>query len=306
MSNIASKNIFTVLNTIIDFIRYGITEAQRYQVFYGHGTDNPWDDIWSLISGLLNLPFDCNPIIFHANLTLEEKNIIFEKLQQRIIERIPVPYLLKKASFCDLSFYVDERVLIPRSPIAELIRQQFSPWIDPNNISKILDMCTGSGCIAIACCYNFDDITVDAVDISADALAVAKINCDNHHLNAQINLLQSNSFEKLPKVLYDVIIANPPYVGDDEMSTLPLEYTHEPDLALRATNNGLTIIENILKHAHEYLAAHGVLIMEVGNSQEELIIQYPEVPFIWLEFEYGGSGVLMLRYDELVKFYKFF
>ena len=294
-----TPTILAELHTIVYFLRYGITQANLYQLTYGHGTDNAWDDIWSLIAGSLHLDLDCNPILLHARLTLSEKMMLDKILNQRIIERIPVPYLLKEAHFCDLTFYVDERVLIPRSPIAELILQQFTPWIDENAVHNILDMCTGSGCIAIACCYAFPDALVDAVDISLKALAVAEINRNNHQVADRLSLFISDCWDDIPHKLYDIIIANPPYVSDMEMATLPKEYYHEPDLALRAANNGLAIIEKILVNAVNYLSKNGILVIEVGSSQEELLLAYPHIPFTWLHFEHGGNGVFLLTYEQL-------
>lgn len=287
--------------TILDFLRFGLSRAHAEALYYGHGTDNAWDDMHALVLGSLSLPFDVDRMLLQARLTNEEKAMLCRQLERRITERVPVPYLTHKAYFCDLEFYVDERVLIPRSPIAELIRYQFSPWVTEEKVVRILDLCTGSGCIAIACCYAFPDALVDAVDISSDALDVAKINCERHGVQDILTLIQSDCFENVPYETYDLIVSNPPYVGHEEMETLPAEYRHEPTLALETENNGLAIVEKILRHAHLYLSDQGILVVEVGNSEEALIAAYPDVPFTWLEFERGGQGVFLLTKEQLTE-----
>lgn len=292
------------LTTILDFLRYGISQANQHGLVYGHGTDNSEDDIWSLIASTLSLPFDVNPLFLHAKLTEDEKIKLTDRLVARIIKRIPVPYLLQEAHFCGLSFFVDERVLIPRSPLAELIQQQFSPWVEPDNVTRILDLCTGSACIAIACCEAFPEARVDAVDLSTHALEVATINQQRYHLEERLHLIHSDCWANVPKgCRYDIIVSNPPYVSDDEMSTLPAEYGHEPDLALRAANHGLAVVEKILSHAHHYLSEQGILVVEVGNSQEALMEAYPDVPFVWLEFAHGGDGVFLLTAEQLLSYF---
>ncbi|STX29629.1 adenine specific methylase [Legionella beliardensis] len=291
------------LNTIADFLRFGLTQANSHDLYYGHGTDNAWDDIRSLILGSLALPFDVEPFLLQTQLTTPEKQLLARQLERRIEERIPVPYLTKQTYFCDLHFYVDERVLIPRSPIAELIERQFSPWVDPFKVDRILDLCTGSGCIAIACSYAFPHAIIDAVDLSEEALQVATINCQRHQLDGIVNLIQSDCWQNVPKERYDIIISNPPYVGDAEMLTLPPEYLHEPDMALRTPSNGLAIVNEILSQAHNYLAKDGVLIVEVGNSEEELVKAYPDLSFTWLEFENGGQGVFLLTAQQLKDYF---
>lgn len=292
------------LNTILDFLRFGFSEANKAGLYYGHGTDNAWDDISALILTSLSLPFDVDPSLFHSQLTSAEKLLLVERLEQRIQDRIPVPYLTKEAFFSGLSFYVDERVLIPRSPLAELIDQQFFPWIKSEQVHEILDLCTGSACIAIACCYAFPDASVDASDISEEALSVAAINVQRYELSDQLNLMRSDCFDEIPLKKYDLIVSNPPYVGQDEMLTLPREYQHEPKLALQAQDNGLAIVEKILFHAHDYLTEHGILVVEVGNSDIALMDAYPNVPFTWLEFERGGHGVFLLTSQQIKDHFK--
>jgi ribosomal protein L3 glutamine methyltransferase len=244
-----------------------------------------------------------DPVMLNARLTVREKKYLGQQLEKRINQRVPVPYLIQEAYFADLPFYVDERVLIPRSPIAELIHDQFSPWIKAEQVTHILDLCTGSGCIAIACCYAFPEASVDAVDISAEALAVAAINREQLAVEEQLTLIESDCFAAVTRRNYDVIVSNPPYVGKEEMQSLPDEYRHEPVLALETANNGLAIIEKILNSAHAYLSDQGILIVEVGNSEEALCEAYPSVPFTWLEMSQGGQGVFLLTKQQLAEFF---
>ena len=289
--------------TIVDFLRFGLSQANKQPLHFGHGTDNAWDDILTLVLGCLKLPHDVSPVLLHARLTDTEKAMLCEQLEQRILARVPVPYLTHEAHFCDLTFYVDERVLIPRSPIAELIRNQFAPWIDEDEVGRVLDMCTGSACIAIACCEAFPEALVDAVDISPEALSVAEINRKRHGVQDQLTLIESNCFDSVPAVKYDIIVSNPPYVGQDEMKTLPDEYRHEPVLALETENNGLALVEQILRCAPSYLSDHGILVVEVGNSEQALADAYPHVPFTWLDFEHGGQGVFLLTAQQVNEYF---
>lgn len=289
--------------TILDFLRFGISEASRHDLYYGHGSDNALDDMSALILGALSLPFDSDYRLLAARLTPEEKSRLAYLLECRIQKRVPVSYLTNTALFCGLSFYVDERVLIPRSPIAELINQHFSPWINPDSVEHVLDLCTGSACIAIACSYAFPHALIDAVDISPDALAVAEINRARHGLQDDVRLIESDCFDNVPDVRYQLIVSNPPYVGDEEMDSLPEEYRHEPDIALRTGHNGLAVVEKILANAHNWLSNDGILVVEVGNSEEALIDAYPELPFTWLDFEHGGQGVFLLTCEQLKAFF---
>lgn len=291
------------LVTILDFLRFSLSCATEAQLYYGHGTDNVWDDMRSLILRSLSLPHEVDPMLLNARLTTNEKKYLCQQLEKRINQRVPVPYLIKEAYFFDLPFYVDERVLIPRSPIAELIREQFSPWIEEDRVHQILDLCTGSGCIAIACCYAFPEALVDAVDISSEALAVAAINKERLEVDEQLTLIESDCFDAVPAKCYDIIVSNPPYVGKEEMQTLPDEYRHEPVLALETSNNGLSIVEKILKTAHAYLSDHGVLVVEVGNSEDALCEAYPSVPFTWLEMSHGGQGIFLLTKQQLEEYF---
>lgn len=287
------------LYTIRDFIRWAVSQFNEAGLYYGHGTETAWDDAVALILHTIHLPHDINPIVLDARLTQSERKTLLNIIQKRTHERIPVPYLTHEAWFADLPYYVDERVLIPRSPIAELIENHFQPWIS-QPIENILDLCTGSGCIAIACAKAFPESTVDAIDISADAIEVCKINISRHEAEDQVYAYQADLFNGLPSKKYDLIISNPPYVDAADMAALPPEFQHEPVLALEAGKEGLDIVLRILQEAKNYLTPKGILIVEVGNSEIALSEKFPDIAFTWLEFQRGGGGVFMLTYQQLV------
>ncbi|STP81657.1 50S ribosomal protein L3 glutamine methyltransferase [Edwardsiella ictaluri] len=288
------------LHTIQDMLRWTVSRFNAAEVYYGHGTDNAWDEAVQLVLPTLYLPMDIPEDMRSARLTLSERHRIVERVIRRINERIPVAYLTNKAWFCGHEFYVDGRVLVPRSPIGELIDNRFSGLIghEPRNI---LDMCTGSGCIAIACAYAFPQAEVDAVDISSDVLAVTEHNIQQHGLEQQVTPIRSDLFRELPPLRYDLIVTNPPYVDEEDMSDLPDEFRHEPALGLAAGSDGLKLVRRILACAPDYLSDDGVLICEVGNSMVHLMAQYPELPFVWLEFDNGGDGVFMLTRQQLLE-----
>ena len=271
-------------------------------LFFGHGTDNARDEAVYLALGVLDLPFDASDEQLGRHTSVIEQERIEALADARIKTRKPVAYLLNKVWFAGLPFYVDERVLIPRSPIAELIRERFAPWIKPVAVKHILDLGAGSGCIAIACAAAFPEAIVDATDISAAALAVADINRARHDLAPRINLIRSDLFSALGQRRYDIIVSNPPYVADEEMLALPVEYRHEPSLALAGGEAGLDVVERILSDARVYLSPRGILVMEVGNGRVALEEKYPDVPFIWLDFECGGEGVFVIMGEELRNF----
>lgn len=277
------------------------TEKQFSQadLYYGHGTDNALDEAFYLVMSAARLEFDCGDEKLDEPIQQDVLSHIESLIDKRINQRIPVAYLVNQAWFAGREFYVDERVLIPRSPFAELITSQFMPWLSFNNVHSILDIGTGSACIPIACAYEFPHAEIDAVDIDDDALEVAKINIEKHGFNDRVHVYKSNLFEQLKDKKYDLIISNPPYVGHDEMQTLPEEYSHEPGHALEASDNGLELVGQILKQASAHLNEGGVLAVEVGNSMDALIERYPELPFIWLEFENGGEGVFLLNKSDL-------
>lgn len=287
------------LQTIRDFIRYAASRFNASQIYFGHGTDNAWDEAIALILHELHIPYQLLAGVMDAKLTTEEKTHLLNLIDTRIEKRIPVPYLTHEAWFAGLAFYVDERVLIPRSPIAELIENGFQPWRDPEDIHSILDLCTGSGCIAIACAKTFPDAEIVASDISAEALAVAKINCLRHHVEDQVELVQSDLFKSMPAKRFDLIVSNPPYVSQEEMDELPEEYRHEPVHGLHSGTHGLDATLEILRTAKDFLTENGALIVEVGNSEFALSELHPDFPFTWIEFERGGGGVFMVTASEL-------
>jgi len=287
------------LKTIRDYGRYAASRFNEAGLFFGHGTDNAWDDAMALILHTLHLPHNINPAVLDANLTADEQQKIQTLIDKRVESRTPVPYLTKEAWLAGMAFYVDERVLIPRSPIAELIENHFEPWVMYDDVHRILDLCTGSGCLAIIAAKAFPDAEVDASDISPDALTVAKVNVLRHSVENQVQLLQSDLFTTIPEKKYDIIISNPPYVSLEEMASLPAEYKHEPELGLTAGQKGLDFATQILKDASRYLSENGILIVEVGNSEYALAEQYPDLPFTWLEFQRGGGGVFLLTAEQL-------
>ena len=270
------------------------------QLHYGHGTDNAFDEAVWLVTHQLGFS-PAEPLPGPDDLVPQDKELAVEMvLRQRIETRKPLAYLLNSAWFCGLEFYVDERVIVPRSPIAELIENEFSPWI-LSPPEKILDLCTGSGCIAIACAMQFSQATVYASDLSEDALAVAEINRRKHLLARRVILLQADIFHGLPEQRYDLIVSNPPYVDAEVLAALPEEYQREPELSLAAGEDGLNIVRRILRQAERFLTDNGVLICEVGDSEVALQNAYPDVPFLWLEFEFGGHGVFLLHAHDLRK-----
>jgi ribosomal protein L3 glutamine methyltransferase len=289
------------LQTIRDYIRFATSRFHEAGLYYGHGTDNAWDEAILLVLRSLHLPHDINAAVLDAHLTKDEQIAVTKLIEKRANERIPVSYLIHEAWFAGLSFYVDERVLIPRSPIAELIENQFSPWLaaSVDEVENILDLCTGSGCIAIACAKAFPEAKLDASDISVDALAVAKINVLRHGVESQVTLHQSDLFDALPPKQYDIIVTNPPYVSLEEMATLPPEYTHEPELGLAAGKEGLDFVMRILREAKRYLKSDGLLVVEVGNSEEALAKRFPHIPFTWMEFQHDSGGVFVLTAKQL-------
>lgn len=285
--------------TVRDFIRWAVTQFNQEELVYGHGTDNAWDEAVNLVLTSLHLPPDIDTSVLDARLTVVEKCLIAERIKRRVEERIPVPYLVNEAWFAGLNFYVDERVIIPRSPIAELLEDEFSPWAEQENVNSILDLCCGSGCIAISAALAFPNAMVDAVDLSLDAIEVANINVQRFGLEESVQVIHSDLFNALEGKQYDIIVSNPPYVGDAEYNALPAEYAHEPQQALLCDEEGLEIVRRILAQALNYLTPTGLLIVEVGFSQELLEAQYPGVPFTWLQFDRGGEGVFLLTANEL-------
>jgi ribosomal protein L3 glutamine methyltransferase len=285
--------------TVAELIRGVEKEFARAGLYFGHGTDNALDEAAWLVGSALQLA----PHELDAHLedrpTPAQQNAIRALVEKRINTRQPLAYLLQEAWFAGLKFYVDERVLVPRSLTAEFIAERFQPWIDPARVRRILDLCTGSGCMAIACAYAFPEARVDAADISQAALAVARINVENHGLRERVQLIHSDLFSGLSDARYDLIVTNPPYVARAEMETLPPEYRHEPALALASGAQGLDAVTRILAAAPAHLNPGGILVAEVGNSAAALQQRFPSVPFTWLTTAMGDESVFLLTAAQL-------
>ena len=300
MTMINKREIANDLVTLRDLIRWGTSQFNAAELSFVQGMPTAIDEAVYLCLSALHLPPDFSVEYFDCVLTMEERLHVLDFFQQRIEQRKPAAYITNEAWFSGLSFYVDERVLIPRSPIAEMIEQQFSLWISPDQVNNILDLCTGSGCIAIACTYAFDEAQVDASDISAEALAVAEINRQNYALEERLKLIESNLFESIPEKRYDIIVSNPPYVSAEEMAQLTAEFEFEPgSMALAAGETGMDIVLPMLIQAGDYLNDEGILVVEVGYSKPILEKLLPEVPFFWVDFEFGGDGVFVLTAKQL-------
>ena len=276
--------------------------AERFEqadLSYGHGTDNALDEAAWLVFAKLQLSHDDAPAVYAKMVDAEQASAVSVLAGRRIDERVPLAYLLNQAFFAGHEFYVDERVLVPRSPLAELIDAQFSPWLDANTVNDAVDLGTGSGCIAIAIAHAFPDAMVDAVDISLEALQVTAINIERHDLADRVESIQSDFFSGLEGRQYDLIVSNPPYVDQGDIDTMPSEYRHEPELGLAAGDDGLESIHKILRDTSRFLTDNGILVCEVGNSQPALEAAYPDLAFIWLEFAAGGVGVFLLTKRDL-------
>jgi len=289
-------------STVRDLISRGARRLTRAKVFYGHGTDNAVDEAAALVFHALNLSHDVGAAAYGKRVTATAQQRAETLVTRRIDERIPAVYLTSETWFAGLPFHVDPRVLIPRSALAELIERQFTPWIDPARVRRVLDVGTGSGCIAIASAMAFPRAHVDAVDISKDALEVARINVRKHRLGRRVRLVESDHFDGLPNIstqTYDIIVSNPPYVGAREMRTLPPEYRHEPRIALAAGDTGLDSVRVLLREAGRYLRPNGLLVVEVGNTETAVRRAFRDLPFVWLDFQRGGGGVFLLTAEQL-------
>lgn len=309
------------LTTIRDFIRFGVTALRQYDAHLGQGTEDFFAESSALVLQTLSLDWNADPEILDAKLLASEKAEFLQLLERRINEKVPTSYLLNLAYFFNKPFYVDERVLIPRSPIAELIENRFAPYCldengemraadnnlpvntQPKTPQRILDMCTGSGCIAIALAYAFPDSEVDATDISKEALEVASINAEHHDKQYQVALLESDLFAKIPaENQYDLIVSNPPYVDAEDMADLPDEFRHEPELALAAGQDGLDLVRKMLAQAADYLTEDGLIVIEVGNSEWAMKQNFNTIDFHWLKFQKGGSGIFALTAAQCRQF----
>ncbi|WP_394754562.1 50S ribosomal protein L3 N(5)-glutamine methyltransferase [Crenothrix sp.] len=300
--NKTSFDVLTSLSTIRDYVRWGASQFTRAKVSFGHGTSSALDEAAALVLHTLHQPYNLAESYFQSTLTPDERQEVIAMIERRINERVPAAYLTQEAIFAGLPFFVDQRVLVPRSPIAELIEQRFAPWVNEDNVERILDLCTGSACIAIACAYAFPDALVDGVDLSPDALAVAEQNVAKHDMADFVTLYHSDLFNDLPTSKYDVIVSNPPYVSVDEWEKLPTEFHAEPEMGFKGGASGLDLVIRILADADEYLAEQGILIVEVGSSAETLQNMFPDVPFYWLSFERGGDGVFLLTAEQVREF----
>jgi ribosomal protein L3 glutamine methyltransferase len=290
----------TQLQTIRDLLRFAVSRFHEAGLFFGHGSASAYDEAAYLILHALHLPLDRLEPFLDAHLTMSELEQVLRVIERRATEKIPAAYLTNEAWLGDFSFFVDERVIVPRSFIAELLRDQLEPWIEsPEEIRSALDLCTGSGCLAILLAHAFPNATIDAVDISPDALDVAKKNVASYDLEHQVNLIRSDLFAELGERTYDLIISNPPYVSAAAMAALPEEYRHEPESALASGADGLEATRTILNDAANHLTEGGLLVVEIGHNRDTLEQAYPETAFTWLETSAGDEFVFLLKRDQL-------
>ncbi len=288
------------LETIRDFLRHAVGRFNRAGLYFGHGCTNALDEAAYLILSALHLPHDNLETFLDAKLLPSERTLILNLIDRRAEERIPVAYLTHEAWLGSFSFYVDERVIIPRSFIAELLLERLYPWVDdPESVSSALDLCTGSGCLGILMAHAFPNADVDCVDISENALAVAMKNVENYALEDRVSLISSNLFDDLSGKTYDLIVSNPPYVNAESMETLPEEYRHEPEIALASGEDGLDATRRILMESGAHLSRDGLLIVEIGHNRGALESAFPEIEFTWLDTEGGSGHVFLLRRDQL-------
>jgi len=294
------------INTINQLVNYGASLFDDAKLHFGHGTGNAMDEAAYIVLNITKkLPLESDQV-FANEVSANEKQKILEIFSRRVEEKVPAAYLVGEAWFAGLPFFVNKNVLVPRSPFAELIDDRFAPWVDERKTNRILDLCTGSGCIGIASAMYFPNTSVDLADISNLALDVAKKNIQRHGLENRVIAVESDLFEGLSGETYDLIVSNPPYVGHEELSSLPDEFYKEPQLGLDGGVSGLDLVHRILANASEHLNEGGVLYVEVGNTDEALQQCYPEVPFLWQDFEYGGHGIFMLTKEQLLEYSSLF
>jgi ribosomal protein L3 glutamine methyltransferase len=288
------------LLTVRDWLRWAVSRFNETGLFYGHGTDNAWDEAVWLVLATLHLPRDTLEPWLDARLTKSERLTLLNNLQQRVVHRLPTAYLVQEAWLGRFRFFVDQRVIVPRSYFAELLENGFAPWIeDTESIGTALDLCTGSGCLAILMAHAFPNATVDAIDLSPDALAVAQRNITDYGLGDRIQAIQSDLFGAVKGKRYDLIISNPPYVTAAAMDALPAEYRHEPALALAAGADGLDVVRRILRQARQHLNPGGTLAIEVGHNQDLVEAAFPDLPAVWLDTEHAEGKIFLLTRDDL-------
>jgi ribosomal protein L3 glutamine methyltransferase len=290
----------TELLTVRDHLRYAVSRFTAAGLFFGHGSDNAWDEAVYLTLHTLSLPLDRLEPFLDARLLPHEKEALLEIFRRRCEERLPAAYLTNEAWLGEHRFYVDDRVIVPRSFIAELLQEQLTPWVeDPWAIESALDLCTGSGCLAILTALAFPEAQVDAVDLSKDAISVAERNIADYHLTERVHPIQSDAFSQLKGKRYDLIISNPPYVDAESVAALPPEYLHEPEMALGSGEDGLDFTHIILREAKKHLTRNGLLVVEIGHNREVLEAAYPTLPFTWLDTTAGDEYVFLLNAADL-------
>jgi ribosomal protein L3 glutamine methyltransferase len=288
------------LVTVRDWLRWAVSRFNVSGLAYGHGTENAWDEAVWLVLATLHLPHDTLEPWLDAHLTRSERLGLLNNLQQRVVHRMPTAYLVQEAWLGSFRFYVDQRVIIPRSYFAELLESGFAPWIeDPESVGSVLDLCTGSGCLAILMAHAFPGASVDAIDISADALVVACRNIADYHLDDRVHAIESDLFAAVKGKRYDLILSNPPYVTSEAMAALPAEYRHEPALALAAGADGLDVVRRILAEAREHLNPGGLLAIEVGHNQHLVEAAFPDLPMVWLDTEHAEGKVFLVTREDL-------
>ncbi|ERJ18880.1 50S ribosomal protein L3 glutamine methyltransferase [Salinisphaera shabanensis E1L3A] len=299
MTHHDNTDIAATLTRVLDYIRWGASRFAASELAFGHGSDNAVDEAAHLVLDTLGLDATLPDVYLDSTLTFAERDAVIEIIHRRIETRRPAAYITQKAWFAGLEFFVDERVIVPRSPIAELVETEFQPWLGHREPLSILDLCTGSGAIAIACALAFPEARVVATDASSDALDVARINSDKHDIGPQVEYVKADLFDGLPEQRFDLIVTNPPYVTRDEWSGLAPEYRHEPGFAFHGDSDDLSLVARLLFDARNYLSEDGLLVLEVGYSAFVLEQTYPDLPITWVELERGGLGVGVLEAQDL-------
>lgn len=288
------------LLTLRDWLRWAVSRFNSAKLFFGHGTDNAWDEAVWLLLATLQLPRDRLEPFLDARLTRAERLAVFNVLEQRIARRLPAAYLLQEAWLGAFRFYVDERVIVPRSYFAELLEEGFAPWVEePESVGSVLDLCTGSGCLAILMAHAFPNAQVDAIDISPDALAVARRNIADYGLADSVHAIESDLFAAVPGKRYDLILSNPPYVTAEAMAALPAEYRHEPALALAAGEDGLDVVRRILREAADHLTPEGFIAIEVGHNRDQVEAAFPHLPVVWLDTASSSDKIFLVSREAL-------